>query len=125
MGDGKANVRYASADPILCVVADYSKNFPIEEEVIKFKITHAQIAQLLKSASILGSPDISFIAKKGKVNMVAHSLEKPSADRFQVEVAESDRDFSVNFNIKTWKFLPDDYEVTIDEQDKAEFKGNF
>lgn len=125
IGDGKAKVRYASADPMLCVTADYTKDYPVETELAKFKITHAQITQLLKAASILGASDISFIAEAGKVYMVAHNLEKPSNDQFKVEVAESEQSFNVNFNIKTWKFLPDDYEVVIDEADKSVFKGNF
>ena len=53
IGDGKASVRYASSDPMLCDVADYSKNYTVDDEVATFKITHSQIGQLLKSASVL------------------------------------------------------------------------
>jgi hypothetical protein len=121
IGEGKRNVRYVYTDPTTITSVDYSKKPKLPKEIATFKITYEQLAQVLKTASILKLDTISFESKNGVVKIIAHNPDNDSTDTVEDEVGVSDIDFSVHYQANIISVLPYDYNVTVYESRVTKF----
>lgn len=115
VGEDNRNVKYVYTDPKMIVAVDYNKPFNLPKEVTKFKLTADQLSKVLKASAVLGLPNITICGKAGKLNIVAQDVKNPSTDTFEIEIGDTNVDFSVNYQVEVLKLLPEDYEVTVYE----------
>ncbi len=121
IGEGKRSVRYVYTDPTTITSVDYSKPPRLPKELATFKITYEQLAQVLKTASILKLETISFESKNGIVKIIAHNPDIDSTDTVEDEVGTSDVDFTVHYQANIINVLPYDYNVTVYESRVTKF----
>jgi hypothetical protein len=119
--DGKDNtsVRYVYADESVCPAQE--KDIPLPSEDIKFKITAKDVQTMLKSAAVLGVPDITVKGDGKEMTMLVHNKAVDSSSNYAIQLGETDGTFNVDFKAEKLKLIPDDYNVTISNKKISQF----
>lgn len=118
------SVRYGFSDPSLIEGADYDKEYAIAAPVATVEISKLKLAKVIDAAGILNAPNISVESKGGVTTLIAHNVKQPSSDKYNVLLDPCDTDFVVNFSVENFKFISDDYDLTISKKILTKFTGN-
>lgn len=110
--DGKNSVTYIFADPRI-IVSPQNKDIKLPSVDVQVTISQANLASVLKAASLMGVPDISIKGEDGKIVLFAHDKKNPKTNNYSVEVGTTESVFSVDFKAQNFKFVEDDYNVEI------------
>ncbi len=97
------------------------KEIVFPESDLNFKLTEAHIGLLLKSAAVLHAPGISFVGDGKKIRLAAGDKKSDTSNTFSVELEASKKKFQINLKPETFKFLPQDYDVSISSKKIARF----
>lgn len=121
---GKNKVKYVYANPTILVYPQ--KEIKMPSVNVELKLTETVIAQIQKSASILGVPDVAFTVEAGEVIAKVCDKKNPSSNAYTVdlEAAEIPAQFTAFFKVENLKMLPDDYKVEVSAKNIARFTGN-
>lgn len=116
---------YSFCDPSLILVPPSGKlNFPKPE--IHVDLKDQQLQNVLKAASVLGLPDIAFVGDGNTIflkAMNAKSNMTSQGDVYSMELGSTNKIFSAVIKVENFKFIPDDYEVSISSKGISNFKG--
>lgn len=119
---GRRNVKYFYADPSMITVPP-DKEYTQPKTEVEFEITAAQLAEILKAASILQAPEIAVRSDgKNKTKVVATTVKNSTSNEFDVEVDHtSDVPFQMVFKSENLKMMPGDYKVAISSKGLGQF----
>jgi hypothetical protein len=114
-----------SFDYYYCTVAIPAP--PAKEVVLephfKFELTSKDIQSITKVAGLLAAPNLSIVAKGGKVRMKIGDKKMDTANSFNKIIGEFDGDFSCDIATENLKMITDDYVVTLSQKMACEFRS--
>lgn len=111
ISENGVSIKYFGADPGILTVPQKELKFPTPD--VEFDIPTSVLAMAIKTASVLRSPDISFIGDGTAVTLQIQDLKNPSSNSFDLKVGETDRVFSSNLKVENLKMMSGDYSVAI------------
>lgn len=119
----KSKTRYRkTAKEMLVTPPDKELTLPSVD--VEFKLTEDTFSSIMKSASVLQSPNISVESDGEKIYMSCFDAKNDSAHTYSVEVSESSNaKFKMVFLTENWKMIPGSYDVEIYAKGLALFKN--
>jgi hypothetical protein len=88
-----------------------------------FKLKEEDMAQALKNAAVLGSPNIAFESDGSKISVTNFNAKDDSAHTNTIEIGTTDNDkvYKAVFLVENFKMIPGTYNVEISSQGLATF----
>lgn len=108
-------VSYTFADPSTIIVPP-SKEINVGEYDVEFELKNNQFVEIQKAVGIMSFPDVCVVGEKGKILLRATDTRTPSSDKYDIEVGETDLNFTAVYRTENLKMIPDDYRVSITAQ---------
>lgn len=106
------------------IITPPNKDLSLTSVDISFKLLEEAFLSIMKSASVLQSPNIAVESTGDKIYMTCFDAKDNSAHTFSVEVAdESGKSFKAVFLTENWKMIPGSYDVEISSRGLASFKN--
>ena len=115
--------KYFFSDPSV-IVAPPDKEMTLPSTEVEFSLAEDQLTKIMKSASILGLPDLSVVGADGVVKLVVNDRKNDTSNEFAIVVSQSDKNFSFNFKIENIKLVSGSYNVAISSKNLAKFYNN-
>lgn len=116
--EGKNRVRYLSADQSVLRFPKSSPKFPADCD-ISFELTSSNLQQITRSAAVLKVPFISVVGKDGICSIIVTDKSNANSNQFQIEVGDTDLNFTANLKVDSMKMISDDYEFYVSSERKA------
>ena len=100
------------------------KNIELSSVEVEFKMSKADLRQILNGANQLGLPEVIVTNRDNKVSLVATDTKTPSSNEFAISSdTDTNASFEFIFKIENLKFIPNDYTVSISESGIAHFSS--
>ncbi len=100
---------------------------PAKEVVLEphftFELSSKDIQNITKVAGLLAAPNLSIVAKDGKVTMKIGDKKIDSVNNFKKIIGKFDGNFSCDIVTENLKMIPDDYVVTLSQKMACEFRS--
>lgn len=121
--DGRTKIKYKFASPSMIVVApDKRPTLPTVD--VSFDLSSEDFDLIMKTASVLGSPNVGIISDGSSVFLSTFSVNDDSAHENLTELSiESTGNYRLVFKTENMKMLPGDYLVEISSKGIAKFSG--
>lgn len=117
----KSTVRYANSS--LISHPPYDKSIQLPTVDVEFDISDHHFATVVKAASNLESPHVAFIGDGETVVMSTFNGDRLQADKFSVQLGETDKTFRAVVKIEYLKMIRQDYHISYCKKGFIEFKG--
>lgn len=123
LSSGKKSVRYGLADPNILTAPTKEVTMPDAE--VAFTITHEELNELRKAASVLGNDTLRISNANGSISLAVVDSNGATSNKFELEKSYSDNStpFSFDFLINNLKVLPGDYEVRLSSKLISQWEG--
>lgn len=115
-------VSYTYADPNTIVAAP-NREIDIGEADVTFDLSQEVFAEVMKAMGVMGFPEIVVAGEDGRIIVRATDTKNPSADKYDIEVGETDLTFNAVFKSENLKILAGDYRVSISSKGISYFVG--
>ena len=112
--------KYFFSDPSV-IVAPPEKEMTLPSTEVEFSLSEDQLTKIMKSASILGLPELSVVGADGVVKLVVNDRKNDTSNEFAIVVSQSDQKFSFNFKMENIKLVSGSYNVAISSKNLAKF----
>ena len=112
--------KYFFSDPSV-IIAPPEKEMTLPSEDVTFTLNEDQLTKIMKSASILGLPDLSVVSAEGVVKLVVSDRKNDTSNEFAIVVGQNDNEFSFNFKVENIKLVSGGYQVAISSKNLAKF----
>lgn len=120
--DESFKVKYTYSDPAN-IKAPPEKNIVLPSEDVKFLLAKEDMRRIVNGANQLQSPNLVIRGAGGKISLVATDVKEPSCNEFSHTLGETDETYQFVFKTENFKFIPDEYAVTISARGIAHFVG--
>ena len=121
--NGRQKLEYRKAAKEM-IVTPPDKTITLPSEDVKFKLTVDDYDQIMKTASVLSSPNIAIRSDGEKVELVAFDAANNAAHTNSIEVAEgTGSKYKIVFKTENIKLIPGEYDVTISFKGIGHFKN--
>jgi hypothetical protein len=119
---GKSKIKYRkSSRETIILPPDKTLSLPSVD--VSFKLEESVLSDVMKSANVLQSPNISVESKDGRIFITCFDSKDDSAHTRSIEVSESNgNEFKMVFLTENWKIIPGSYDVEISSRGLASFK---
>jgi hypothetical protein len=124
ISEGKNKSRYTYTDPSM-VTTPPDKNLELPSVEVGFDLAYDDLKKVVNAANQLGLPEVVVRGADDTVMLVATDTKNPTSNEFSHTIADNGAgaDFDFVFKVENFKFMPDDYEVSISEKGISHFKG--
>lgn len=125
ISSGKSKVSYTYAAEAMVVSApDKDIRFPDPEAVVTVK--WKDIDSVIKAAGVLKLSEVAFISDGSTISLSAVDSKNPTADAYEVVVAEgvNTTSFKMIIKVENLKLMQNDYEVSLSTKGLAHFKSS-
>lgn len=121
---GRSGVKYTYAAESM-IVTPPDKDITVPNPEVQVSVEWSDIQNVIRAAGVLSLPEVCFRSENGNVYLSAIDSKNPTADKYDVMVAENATSNSFEMIIKTdnLKLLPADYEVSLSTKGMAHFKS--
>ncbi|MGZ4849778.1 MAG: DNA polymerase [Candidatus Bathyarchaeia archaeon] len=110
--DTHQSIRYFFADPST-IIKPPEKEMPTPDTNIKFQLTTATLADIIKAVSVLNLPELAFIGDGKQISVQAIDSKNPSSNLYKKVIGESSAEFQAIFKTENIKMMKNDYNVSI------------
>lgn len=117
--EGQSGIKYYAADAAVLNTPKRDIKFP--EPDIDFVLKAETMAMIQKTSSVLRSSDVAVVGSKGKLSVQVKDKKNVTANSYEVDVGETDKDFKAYIKVEYLKFLPGEYQVSISSKHIARF----
>ena len=127
VSSGKNKSTYYYTDKTMIVTPPDKDLSPLLESAeISFKVSQAQIAEVLLAASILQAPEVAVVGRGGNITLTAYDSKNSTSNTFDVDVdAEAtDGTFNMIFRTENLKMISGDYKVEITSKGISRWTGS-
>jgi hypothetical protein len=121
--DGSYKAKYTYSDPAN-IKAPPDKNIVLPSEDVKFTMSKEDLRRILNGANQLQSPNLVVRGAGGAISLVSTDVKEPSCNEFSHALGETTETFQFVFKTENFKFIQDDYDVTISARGIAHFVGS-
>jgi len=113
VGNGNDQVQYFFANKDVLVYPQ--KDVKLPAVFAKFEVSKDVFDQIVKTASILRTQDVTFQSDGETVVAVVHDKKDKSSNKRKISLGKNDsgKEFVVNFSIENLAMLPSDYTVNL------------
>lgn len=95
----------------------YDKDYKLPSVDAEFDLEEGDLERIVKSAATLQQPNIAIIGDSEKIYLSTYNAALPekqkSPDGFQTEVGETDRKFTMIFDLPELNFIKNKYHVSL------------
>lgn len=121
---GKSSLKYTyTAENMIVTPPDKDITVPNPEANVTVKWD--ELESVIRAAGVLGLPEVAFKSDGTSVSLAAIDSKNPTADTYDVVVAEGDfGEFTMSIKVDNLKLMPADYEVALSSAGMAHFKSN-
>lgn len=118
---GRSEIKYRkTASDMIILPPEKDLNLPSTD--ITFTLSQEDYAAILKTASVLQSPNISVQSDGDDVNLVAFDAKNDSAHKNSIRVGDGNgTKYKMTFSTENWKMIPDTYTVQISSKGLSHF----
>jgi len=116
------NYTYADSEMII-TPPDKPIKFPQDAE-ISFFMPSDVLGSVMKAVNILQLTEFSVTGNMNKIYVGAVETKNPTGDTYNIEVGETDYQFSMIFKAENIKLISSDYQVKITSKGLGYFKGD-
>ena len=121
--EGNNSSRYTYTDPSM-VTAAPEKELDLPSKEVAFKLEWNNLKKIINAANQLGLPEVVVRGAEGNVTLVATDTKNPTSNEFsQVLGIATDAEYEFIFKVENFKFMQQDYQVTISSKGISHFKG--
>lgn len=123
--DGRSKIRYRYTDSSMVVGAP-DKRPTLQEVDVSFVFTQDDFSWIMKTASVLGSPNIAVQSDGNVVSLTTFDASNDSAhsnDMVLESVDPAGKSYKLVFKTENMKMIPGDYTVDISAKGIAKFTG--
>jgi hypothetical protein len=122
---GRSKTKYRMTAKTMIVSAP-DKELKLSSIDGSFTLTDEDLSQILKNASVLQSPNVSFESDGAKVFMTTFNAADDAAHTNTIEIgsAADDKKYKAVFLTENFKMIPGTYDVEISSQGLASFKNS-
>jgi hypothetical protein len=108
------------------IVSPPDKDITVPDPEATLNLTWDDIESVIRAASVLGLPEIAFKSDGTTVSLAAVDSKNPTADTYDVTVAENGEfgEFTMYIKVDNLKLMPADYEVALSSAGMAHFKSS-
>lgn len=118
---GRSKVNYRFCDPTM-VVAPPEKPIAMPEAEIRFTLNEDDLSWILRSAAVLGSPNVAVTSDGSKVGVLVFDATNDAASTNTLEVADGNGDsYKMIFKTEALKMIPGSYDVAISSRGVSHF----
>ena len=118
---GTTVMNYTYAAPAMIIAAP-EKNINLTDPDVELSLTEGDLARVVRAAGVLQLPEIAFVGNGKKIFLRAMNNKNPTADQFNIEVGESDKDFIMMFKAENIvRLLSRDYTVRLSTKGISHF----
>lgn len=124
ISSGRSKVSYTYAAEAMVVSAPEKEiKFPDPEAVVTIK--WKELDSVIKAAGVLKLAEIAFISDGSTISLAAVDSKNPTADAYDVIVAEgiTTPEFRMIIKVENLRLMPNDYEVSLSTKGLAYFKS--
>jgi hypothetical protein len=89
------------------------RDYVLEDVVLSVDIESEQLERVRKAANFYNLTDLSLIGSDGHVELMVHNKEDTTSKTYNIEIAETENEFSMNLIEKNIKILPGSYKLEI------------
>jgi hypothetical protein len=114
-------IKFYAAEASVLTTPQKEITFPNAD--IEFKFTSQSYGLIMKTASVLGSPDLSIVGDGSKIVGVVGDKKNATANTYEVDFGATDKKFKVNLKIENLKMIPGEYNVSISSKRISRFAG--
>lgn len=115
-----SKIKYYGAGSGIIKAPPATIKFPVPE--IEFDLDAAQLAMIIKTASVLKTTDISIVGDGETLSVVVKDKKNATANAYDVAIGNSSMDFTANFRLDNLKaLLPGKYSVAISSKKISRF----
>jgi hypothetical protein len=124
---GKTRMKFYYADlySLLNNIKLPAKDYIIENPILKFNLESSTIERIRKAANMYSLTDLSLMGNGYTVDLVIHNKEDATSRSYNIEIAESEYNFCLNFVEKNIMILPGAYDVEIANLGTNSFVSRF
>jgi hypothetical protein len=115
-------VSYTFADPST-IVTPPNKEIQLPSPEVSFTMTSSMLSEITKAMGVMSFPELVVTGEDGKILLRATDTKNPSADKYDIEVGETDLEFNVVFKAENMKLINGDYDVQISSKGLAKFSS--
>lgn len=119
--NGKSSIKYFAADPSV-LVAPTKESLPVEAEV-EFDLSGEQLGMILKTASVLRANDVAIVAADGKQKVIVGDKKNATANSYEFDIGEDDRNYRINIRVENLKMVITDYTVSVSSKRISKFSA--
>lgn len=120
---GRSNVDYRFCAPKMINAAP-EKPVAMPESEINFELTQSDFDWIIRTASVLGSPNIAVVSDGTKIELMTYDASNDSESTNTLNVGEGTGDkFKMIFKTEALKLIPGTYEVKISSKGVSHFKN--
>jgi len=119
---GRSKTKYRMTAKSMIVAAP-EKELKLPSIDGAFKLKEEDMAQALKNAAVLGSPNIAFESDGSKISVTNFNAKDDSAHTNTIQIGSTDNDkvYKAVFLVENFKMIPGTYNVEISSQGLATF----
>lgn len=119
---GRSKLSYRFCDPTM-VVSPPQKPIAMPEPEIAFEISDSDLEWVLRTSSVLSSPNVAVTSDGAKVSLLMFDATNDAASTNTLDVADGNGDrFKMVFKTEALKMIPGSYEVKISSKGVSHFK---
>lgn len=127
ISEGSSKCSYTYTDPSM-VTAPPEKDLVLPTDEVQFDMSRDTLKSVVNAANQLSLPEIAVRGDGTSISLVATDTKNPSTNEYSVSVSSSHieaptEEFSLVFKTENFKFIPDDYSVTVSSKGISHFKG--
>lgn len=123
ISEGKNKSRYTYTDPSM-VTTPPEKNLELPSTEVQFVLSYDNLKKVVNAANQLGLPEIVVTGVNNSVSLVATDTKNPTSNEFSFDLETgTNATFKFIFKVENFKFMADDYSVSISQRGISHFKG--
>jgi hypothetical protein len=116
--EGKNKVRYMPSEPNILIVPKSSPKFPANSDV-SFELSASTLQQITRAAAVLKVPFVSIIGDGKSVSIIVTDKNNPNSNHLEIQVGDTEYEFSVNLKVELFKMIPESYELHMSSEKRA------
>jgi len=121
--EGRRRVKYFYADPNV-IIAPPEKEITLPSEDVHFQLESTSLEKLLKAAAVYQLPDLAVVGSKGFVNIVVRDKKNDTSNVYDINVGETDKEFTFNFKVENIRIIPGSYDVVVSSKLLSKFTNS-
>jgi hypothetical protein len=119
---GRSKLSYRFCDPTM-VVCPPQKPIAMPEAEIQFELSDSDLDWVMKSASVLSSPNVAVTSDGAKVSLLVFDATNDAASTNTLDVTDGNGDrYKMVFKTEALKMIPGSYVVNVSSKGVTHFK---